>query len=127
MSAWYSSTDGVKCTAMTTSEDKCCRCGRCCYVAVPVCGEMWRTNTPCGHLDLETRQCKVYDLRFAVNPRCLTILQAIREKMLPTDCPYVAGRPGYRGPKEVWREIDEADEEAAKDITRPGGVTGSPD
>jgi uncharacterized cysteine cluster protein YcgN (CxxCxxCC family) len=56
------------------------------------------TNSPCVHLDLETKLCRVYEDRHETNPDCLSVARGIERGVFPADCPYVAGLPGYRPP-----------------------------
>jgi len=38
----------------------------------------------------------IYENRFDLNPECLRIGEAIKQKVLPNDCPFVQGIPGYK-------------------------------
>ena len=81
-------------------EAMCRRCGRCCYAKFLVGDRVIYTDTPCVHLDLDTRLCRIYDRRHEVNPDCLDVEQGILRGVFPADCPYVAGIPGYKAPIE---------------------------
>lgn len=81
-------------------EAKCRRCGRCCFAKLRVGDRVVYLDSPCAHLDLETRLCRVYGRRHEVNPGCLTVEEGTRRGVFPADCPYVAGLPGYRAPIE---------------------------
>ncbi|MHC5057383.1 MAG: CxxCxxCC domain-containing protein [Planctomycetota bacterium] len=81
-------------------EAVCRRCGRCCYAKLLVGDQVIYTDTPCAHLDLETRLCRVYGRRHEANPDCLSVDEGVRRGVFPADCPYVAGTPGYRAPVE---------------------------
>lgn len=59
------------------------------------------TATPCQYLEEETMTCTVYHERHAMNLRCLSVEDGIDMHAFPDDCPYVAGREGYRGPIDV--------------------------
>jgi len=83
--------------------DKCRKCGRCCYFMTVIDGQLVRTNVPCPYLDAETHLCTIFKDRFWVNPRCLTLSQAIAQRVLPADCPYVADLDWYKPPME-WEE-----------------------
>ncbi len=94
------------------SESLCRRCGRCCAKKVVLDGRVIYTPFYCEHLDLESRLCRVYATRHEVSPRCLHIERAIARGVLPADCPYVAGRPGYVPPLKTLPA------EAAEEILR---------
>ncbi len=71
-------------------EKICKRCGRCCYEKVEFEGEVYYTDDPCEHLDLETRLCRVYSDRCAVREGCVALTpQLVLRGLLPDDCPYV--------------------------------------
>jgi len=83
-------------------ESKCKRCGRCCMCKIAVwdrskarvAAEL--TGAVCRFQDPVSKLCTVYDYRKKVKPTCLSIPEAIRQKMLPNDCPYVKGKFKYR-------------------------------
>ena len=53
-------------------EDLCHQCGRCCFEKFEDDhGTVFFTATPCRYLDVVSRQCKVYDRRFEINPDCI--------------------------------------------------------
>lgn len=80
-------------------EEKCRRCGRCCYEKIEYEGEIFYTDQPCEFLDLHTRQCTVYPERHRRRPGCAPLTpKHLRQGILPGDCPYVAEIPGYRAP-----------------------------
>lgn len=85
-------------------EALCRRCGRCCYAKLILDGHVVYTPYPCPHLDEHSRLCTVYDKRFEVNPQCVPAEEAIRNGLLPGDCPYVRELPGYVPPRERWTE-----------------------
>ena len=64
-------------------------------------GELVFTRRYCVFLDPATKLCTVYKRRFVVAPNCRTVAEAIEFRLLPSDCPYVEGIPGYRGPAEI--------------------------
>lgn len=85
-------------------EEKCRRCGRCCYEKIEYEGDVIYTDIPCEYLDLQTRRCAVYPHRHQARPGCAPLTDAtLRQGILPADCPYVADIPGYRAPK-LWSE-----------------------
>ena len=90
-----------------TWEARCRRCGRCCYEKIEFEGEIYYTDEPCEFLDKDTRLCRIYATRHVRRPDCSPLTPRQLERgLLPSDCPYVAGIEGYRGP-QLW-EDDEA-------------------
>ncbi|MFA7534589.1 MAG: hypothetical protein WCY68_00720 [Desulfuromonadales bacterium] len=86
-------------------EEKCGRCGRCCFEKIEFEGEIYYTDTPCEWLDLETRLCAVYANRQKVRPGCVKLTRrVIARGLLPADCPYVAGISDYPAP-HLWPDI----------------------
>ncbi len=80
-------------------EEKCLRCGRCCYEKIEYEGEIFYTDTPCEKLDLTTHLCSVYADRITARPGCTPLTPEVLELgVLPADCPYVAGIVNYRAP-----------------------------
>jgi len=89
-------------------EALCTRCGKCCYDKVWRGSRLLLTQTPCSFLDTRTNTCTCYPERFEREPLCMPIGPEIIEMGgLPVDCPYVAGLPGYQGPIEVDKTLDE--------------------
>ena len=72
-------------------EDICQRCGLCCF-------EKWiderdriiTTSVPCRHLDIVTRECRVYHKRFAVGEGCVKLTPEVVATVnwLPELCAY---------------------------------------
>ena len=87
-------------------EALCRRCGRCCYEKLILDGRVFTTRKPCPHLDETTKQCVVYERRFQVNPRCLTVEQGIQLGVFPAECPYVRDLPDYLPAEEGWLDDD---------------------
>lgn len=83
----------------SASEALCRKCGRCCYVWARCDGRITKTRLPCGFFDPVTKLCRVYEHRFELNPECLSVPEAIEQRVLPGDCPYVADLEGYE-PRE---------------------------
>jgi uncharacterized cysteine cluster protein YcgN (CxxCxxCC family) len=55
-------------------ENICERCGLCCFEKIEdERGNIFFTRTPCRYLDVVTRECRVYERRFAVNPECVKL------------------------------------------------------
>jgi uncharacterized cysteine cluster protein YcgN (CxxCxxCC family) len=82
-------------------DDKCLRCGRCCYERSVIAGVAVRTSVPCEHLDVGTMLCRVYDRRHEVAPHCASVEDGIELGVFPADCPYVRDVEGYVGPVDV--------------------------
>ncbi len=75
----------------------CKRCGLCCYERSRVGGGVRIDLTrPCSYLDIRTKQCTVYDRRFASGAPCskVNILHAKFGRVMPLTCGYVEH---YRG------------------------------
>jgi len=56
------------------------------------------TRCYCKYFDEVTNLCKVYSKRFEKEIDCLSTEEAIKQRALPSDCPYVKGVKGYVGP-----------------------------
>lgn len=68
----------------------CQRCGRCCYEKYEYRGRVFYSKTACPHLNLETRECRVYPQRTRHQPECAQLTpDLVRGGILPDDCPYV--------------------------------------
>jgi len=81
-------------------EAQCRRCGRCCVEKIAVNDEVFTTARACAHFDPATKLCAIYERRFEINPRCLTVPRGIQHRVFPADCPYVDGVEGYRPPHD---------------------------
>ena len=105
-------------------EALCRRCARCCYEKLIVDGRVFTRRAPCPHLDVQTRLCAVYERRFQVNPRCLSVEQGIELGIFPASCPYVRGLRGYRPSEEGWleeevvRRIERGDLRSGEEVLR---------
>ena len=76
---------------MTTWEESCQRCGLCCFEkSVDLKGRFYTTKTPCRHLDIISRECRVYEKRFEVGEGCVKLSpEVVRQAdWLPEDCAY---------------------------------------
>jgi uncharacterized cysteine cluster protein YcgN (CxxCxxCC family) len=76
-------------------EALCKACGECCLEKIEdERGTIFYTMKPCRYLDVETRLCKVYDKRFAINPDCVKLTPELVSTLrwLPGDCGYVSAR-----------------------------------
>lgn len=77
----------------------CARCGRCCYEKLDFQGNIYYTQLPCRHLDLDTRLCRVYPDRVNRQPGCVSLTpELLGQGFLPADCPYVADLADYPAP-----------------------------
>ena len=58
-------------------------------------GTIFYTMKPCRYLDVDTRQCRIYEKRFAINPECVKLTPELVSTLrwLPRDCGYVAQPP----------------------------------
>jgi uncharacterized cysteine cluster protein YcgN (CxxCxxCC family) len=75
-------------------EEICQRCGLCCF-------EKWiderdrivTTAVPCRHLDIVTRECRVYHKRFEVGEGCVKLTPEVVATVnwLPELCAYRSG------------------------------------
>ena len=75
-----------------TWEAICEQCGLCCFEKIEnENGTIFFTSTPCRYLDITTRQCKIYDRRFDINPECVKLTpETVRKiRWLHDECGYV--------------------------------------
>lgn len=80
-------------------EQRCEKCGRCCYEKEFYQGEVYYTDEPCEFLDLTTNTCKVYEARHEVRPGCAPLTpEVLVMGVLPGDCPYVRDIDDYPAP-----------------------------
>jgi len=79
----------------------CLQCGRCCLSSrLALDGRAHLTGGECPFL-MPDNSCACYESRHETKlkytgVRCLTSQEAARERILPNDCPYVAGKAGYK-------------------------------
>lgn len=69
----------------------CACCGLCCFEKIEdESGTIFFTATPCRYLDVVTRQCRIYDRRFAINPDCVKLTEELVRTLpwLHDDCAY---------------------------------------
>jgi uncharacterized cysteine cluster protein YcgN (CxxCxxCC family) len=72
-------------------EARCNRCGFCCFEKYENDnGTIFYTQTPCRYLDVVSRECKVYERRFTINPECIQLTPELAAtlKWLHPDCAY---------------------------------------
>ena len=90
-----------------TEKNLCLQCSPevkkyCCYNSVVVIGESGKKyniiikSKPCKYLDTKTLKCLVYKNRFKLNPYCLSVKEAIRQKALQKNCLYVKDDESYK-------------------------------
>ena len=73
-------------------EALCRRCGQCCFEKwVDESGRIHPTRIPCAHLDIVTRECRVYAKRLDMGENCIQLTPQIVSTVtwLPDDCAYV--------------------------------------
>ena len=88
-------------------EQRCRRCGRCCYEKIEYQDRIYYTDQPCDKLDLKTSLCSVYEDRHVAKPQCMALTSETLDRgILPADCPYVADIPAYRAP-QLWEDPEE--------------------
>lgn len=76
---------------MTSWEEICKRCGLCCFEkSVDLKGRFVTTRTPCRHLEITSRECRVYHKRLEVGEGCVKLTPEIVETVdwLPETCAY---------------------------------------
>ncbi len=72
-------------------EDLCRRCGQCCFEKwIDEDGRIHHTRIPCRHLDIVSRECRVYHKRFDVGEGCVKLTPEVVRSVswLPDDCAY---------------------------------------
>lgn len=78
---------------MTRWEEACRRCGLCCFEkSVDLRGRFVTTKIPCRHLDIISRECRVYVKRLDVGEGCVKLTPEVvkRADWLPEGCAYRA-------------------------------------
>lgn len=80
------------CTMETSEWDsRCKQCGRCCFEKIEdERGNIFYTQTACRFLDVASRECKIFDRRFEINPSCIKLTPELVQTLrwLPRDCGY---------------------------------------
>lgn len=72
-------------------EDLCEQCGLCCFEKLEdEKGRILFLDTACRYLDINTRQCKIYEKRFEINPECIQLTEELVQKLhwLHDECGY---------------------------------------
>ncbi|MBI1920859.1 MAG: hypothetical protein HYS23_07230 [Geobacter sp.] len=73
-------------------EDLCHRCGLCCFEKYETgTGTIFYTQTPCRYLDVVTRECRIYEKRFEINPECVKLTPELAASL-----PWLHGDCGYK-------------------------------
>jgi hypothetical protein len=137
MGAEAQPTAGIAGGLSAPEEALCRRCGRCCCRKFILKDRVYYTPFFCKFLDPGTRLCTVYAERFRANPHCLGVEAGLARGVFPGDCPYAAGRSGYRAPvedldffglgelaREIAAELEVSDEEFARARRGQGGSSG---
>lgn len=76
-------------------ETLCRGCGSCCFEKIEdERGTIFYTQTPCRYLDVVSRQCRIYDNRFTINPECVKLTEELVPNLrwLPRGCGCLAPR-----------------------------------
>jgi uncharacterized cysteine cluster protein YcgN (CxxCxxCC family) len=69
----------------------CKQCGRCCFEKIEdERGNIFYTQTACRFLDVISRECKIFERRFEINPSCVKLTPELVATLswLPRDCGY---------------------------------------
>ncbi len=72
-------------------DSRCLQCGRCCFEKIEdERGNIFYTQTACRFLDVVSRQCKIFERRFEINPSCIKLTQKLVQTLrwLPRSCGY---------------------------------------
>lgn len=82
--------------SVSTKEDKdwdsrCKQCGSCCFEKIEdERGNIFYMQSACRYLDVDSRQCKIFERRFEINPSCVKLTPELVSTLrwLPPDCGY---------------------------------------
>ena len=72
-------------------ESICEKCGLCCFEKLEdEKGTIFFLETACRYLDVTTRECRIYDRRFEINPECIKLTDDLVRNLhwLHDDCGY---------------------------------------
>lgn len=72
-------------------DSRCKQCGRCCFEKIEdERGNIFYTQTACRFLDVISRECKIFERRFEINPSCVKLTPELVQTLrwLPRDCGY---------------------------------------
>jgi uncharacterized cysteine cluster protein YcgN (CxxCxxCC family) len=89
----------------TKHEDgKCNRCGRCCRNKLELPdGTVVLEEGYCKYYSEKDKGCTIFDRRHEHDVACLTMKQAICQKVMPEDCPYTKNIRKYKTIVEDWK------------------------
>lgn len=76
---------------MNEWEALCRRCGLCCFEKkIDACGRIVTTKVPCQHLDIISRECRVYQKRLSMREGCIKLTPEVvaGADWLPELCAY---------------------------------------
>lgn len=82
-------------------EERCHGCGSCCFEKIEdERGTIFYLMSACRYLDVETRQCRIYENRFTINPECVKLTPELVKNLrwLPKNCGYLAPPPSLTLP-----------------------------
>lgn len=74
-------------------DSRCKQCGSCCFEKIEdERGNIFYMQSACRFLDVITRQCKIFERRFEINPGCIKLTPELVKTLcwLPPDCGYRA-------------------------------------
>ena len=72
-------------------DSRCRQCGRCCFEKIEDDrGNIFYTQTACRFRDVVSRECKIFERRFEINPGCIKLTPELVQTLrwLPRDCGY---------------------------------------
>ena len=72
-------------------DNRCLQCGECCFEKIEdERGNIFYTRTACRFLDVVSRECKIFERRFEINPSCIKLTPELVQTLrwLPRDCGY---------------------------------------
>ena len=72
-------------------DSRCKQCGECCFEKIEdERGNIFYTRTACRFLDVVSRECKIFERRFEINPGCIKLTPELVQTLrwLPRDCGY---------------------------------------
>ncbi len=72
-------------------DSRCLQCGRCCFEKIENDrGTIFYTQTACRFLDVISRECKIFERRFEINPSCIKLTPELVQTLrwLPRECGY---------------------------------------
>ncbi|MDD2900273.1 MAG: hypothetical protein PHI31_16380 [Desulfuromonadaceae bacterium] len=97
-----------ECVEDSVWDSRCKQCGRCCFEKIEdERGNIFYTQTACRFLDVVSRECKIFDRRFEINPSCVKLTPELVRTLrwLPRDCGYRRAPAGPDTPVTKKRKI----------------------